>query len=93
METKSLKTLAYKVLERNRKGNQKETKSFPIGANKGSKTPKSFPVNSPNFCKSCKHKEIISGVGNGCVYKTEGDYSNIWTLLDTLDLCPRGYLN
>jgi hypothetical protein len=33
------------------------------------------------------------GVGNGCVYKAEGNYPNIWTLLDTLDLCPRGYLN
>ena len=93
METKSLKSLAFKVLERNRKGNQEETKSFPIGTNKGSKTPKSFPVNSPEFCKSCKHKETIQGVGDGCVYKIEGDYPNVWTLLDTIGECPKKLWN
>ena len=47
----------------------------------------------PISCNGCKHAEHILGVGEGCVYRTSGDYPNIWTLLDSLDECPRGYIN
>jgi hypothetical protein len=47
----------------------------------------------PISCTGCKHAENIPGVGEGCVYRTSGDYPNIWTLLDSLDECPRGYIN
>jgi hypothetical protein len=42
-------------------------------------------------CDECKHKKTIPGTGDGCVYKTGGEYHNIWTLLDTMGFCPRGY--
>lgn len=40
METKSIKSLAIKVLQRNTTGNQKETSSFP----NGNSEPRKFPV-------------------------------------------------
>jgi len=42
-------------------------------------------------CIKCKHKETIPLVGDGCSYRTEGNYTDIWSLLDTLNECPRGY--
>ena len=43
METKSLKALALKVLERNHEGNSQETGSFPRNKQTGNSS-KSFPV-------------------------------------------------
>ena len=103
METKSIKSLAFKVLEGNHEGNQVETKSFPQGKKEGEKIGKSFSVSFKNdkkqkqpkieSCFECKHKETIQGVGDGCVYLTKGEYQNIWSLLSTLNKCPRGHWN
>ena len=100
--TIDLKALALKGLQRNRHCNQaginpenkcnytplKTNQKLHISCSKI--TPQKA---NDHGCDGCKHKEIIVCAGDGCVYKTEGTYKDIWTLIDKLDECPRGYWN
>jgi len=63
METRSLKALSIQLLERNQRGNSKETKSFLRGENGGQKLPKaSMKQNSASLqaqgygCGQCGNK-------------------------------------
>ena len=45
------------------------------------------------ICTNCQQHEEIPLHGSGCVHKTNGAYSQQWSLLSTLKYCPQGYWN
>jgi hypothetical protein len=44
-------------------------------------------------CRKCENKESIEGIGDGCNQAIKGYYKYQWSLLDTLEQCPRGLWN
>ena len=44
-------------------------------------------------CRKCEHIEHIEPIGNGCNHIVKGYYQYQWSLLDSLEQCPRGYWN
>ena len=97
--TVDLKALALEGLKRNKQRNKSATEapkhcnSTSPNSTKKVAFKKQVTKAKKVGCGTCKHREEIPPHGSGCTYKTKGEFPNIWTLLDSLDECPRGYIN
>ena len=88
--TVDLKTLALEGLKRNRERNRtatNEKKQRNLGAPKVTKK-----LRKEN-CGKCSHREELPQHGSGCVHKVKGSYAYQWSLLHTLENCPKGCWN
>ena len=76
------------ALEGNTKGNSKATNP----RKQGNKCRVNL-LPPQKACNTCDHKEHIEPIVNGCNHIIASDYPNQWSLLDSLEQCPRDYRN
>jgi hypothetical protein len=88
--TIDFKALALKGLKRNKERNRTATKGEK---QRNSDTPKVAQKLRQDNCQTCEHTEHIESIGKGCKSIVKGYYQNQWSVLDTLDQCPRGHWN
>jgi len=88
--TVDLKALALKGLKRNRERNQTATKEKKQRNPDAPKVAKKLRMGN---CKKSHHHEDLQQHGPGCVHMINGNYQYQWSLLDTLEQCPRDCWN
>ena len=88
--TVDLKALALEGLKRNKQRNQSATKEKK---ERNSSAIKPTQKLRKENCDKCSCLEELPKQGSGCVSKLNGNYQYQWSLLATLEQCPRGYWN